>query len=106
MKELVDRDANTRGDESKVVVTYGGAIHNDPAPTPERRAWSFGPAIEAYVKGRYVAIDLYVPEFIDGSDAWRRLAWYPYYDKTKLGAKTTMFRVAERSYVIVFPLQI
>jgi hypothetical protein len=76
----------------------------DPAPSPERRAWSFGPAIDAYVHGRYVDIGLYVPEFIDGGEAWKKLAWYPYYDPTKLGAKTTMFHVRERSYVILFPL--
>jgi hypothetical protein len=104
VKELVDRDARTPGEEGKIVVTYGGAIHNDPAPLPERRAWSFGPAIDAYVRGRYVDIDLYVPQFIDGSDAWKKLAWYPFYDPAKLGAKTTMFRVRARSYVILFPL--
>jgi hypothetical protein len=104
VKELVDRDTRTPGDEAKIVLTYGGAIHNDPAPSPERRAWSFGPAIDAYVKGRYVDIDLYVPEFIDGGEAWRKLAWYPLYDPAKLGAKTTMFHVREQSYVIVFPL--
>jgi hypothetical protein len=104
VRELVDRDARTPGDEAKIVVTYGGAIHNDPAPSPERRAWSFGPAIDAYVGGRYVDVDLYVPQFIDGSDAWKKLPWYAHYDPAKLGAKTTMFRVRERSYVIVFPL--
>ncbi len=104
VKELVDRDARTPGDERKIVLTYGGAIHNDPSPSPERRAWSFGPAIDAYVGGRYVDVDLYVPQFIDGSEAWKKLAWYPYYDPAKLGAKTTMFHVRERSYVIVFAL--
>jgi hypothetical protein len=103
VKELVDRDANTKGVVGKVVVTYGGAIHNDPAPAPDRRAWSFGPAISSYVNGRYVAIDLYVPEFIDGSDAWKKLVWYAYYDPAKLGAKTTLFRLREGSYVILFP---
>lgn len=104
VKELVDRDARTPGEEAKIVLTYGGAIHNDPSPSPERRAWSFGPAIGAYVEGRYVDIDLYVPEFIDGGEAWKKLAWYRFYDPAKLGAKTTMFHVRERSYVIVFSL--
>jgi hypothetical protein len=101
---LLDRDARTPGDEGKIVVTYGGALHNDLQPPAERRAWSFGPALDRLTGGRYVEIDLYVPEFMDGSDAWKSLPFYAEYDKAKLGAKTTMFRVRERSYVIVFPL--
>jgi hypothetical protein len=85
-----------------VVVTYGGALHNDPTPSPERAEWSFGPALIERTGGRYVAIDLYVPELIDGSDAWKRLAFYPYYDPAKDGAKTTVFRDG-KSFVIVLP---
>jgi hypothetical protein len=55
------------------------------------------------VKGQYVEIDLYVPEFIEDTDVWRKLDWMPYYDRAKLGAKTTMFR-GERRFVIVFPM--
>jgi hypothetical protein len=104
VKKLVDRDARVPGDAGKIVLTYGGAIHNDREPSAERRAWSFGPELDAYSEGRYVEIDLYVPQFIDGGDAWKKLPWYPHYDATKLGRKTTMFRVRERSYVILFPL--
>jgi hypothetical protein len=101
---LLDRDARTPGDEGKMVVTYGGAIHNDREPPAERRAWSFGPALDRSTGGRYVEVDIYVPEFMDGSDPWKSLPFYAAYDKTKLGVKTTMFRIRERSYVIVLPL--
>jgi hypothetical protein len=104
VKKLVDRDSRVAGDADKIVLTYGGAIHNDRDPTPERRPWSFGPDFDAYTQGRYVEIDLYVPEFIEATDAWKKLPWYAHYDATKLGSKTTMFRVRERSYVILFPL--
>jgi hypothetical protein len=100
---LLDRNARTRGDEGKVVVTYGGAIHNDRDPPAERRAWSFGPALDQSTGGRYVEVDLFVPEFMDGSDSWKSLPFYGVYDEVKLGAKTTMFHVRDRSYVIVFP---
>jgi hypothetical protein len=107
-KRLADRAARASDSSDatggSLVLTYGGAIHNDRAPSPERRAWSFGPELDAYTAGRYVEIDLYVPEFIDGSDAWKKLPWYPHYDPVRLGAKTTMFRVRERSYVILFPV--
>jgi hypothetical protein len=104
VKKLVDRDSRVPGEAGKIVLTYGGAIHNDRDPSPERRPWSFGPDLDAYVEGRYVEIDLYVPEFIEATEAWKRLPWYPHYDAAKLGTKTTMFRVRERSYVILFPL--
>jgi hypothetical protein len=106
VEKLLDRDAHTPGDERKVVVTYGGAIHNDRDPPAERRAWSFGPALDRATDGRYVEIDLYVPEFIDGSDAWKKLPWSAYYDPAKLGSKTTMFRLRERSFVILFPITV
>jgi hypothetical protein len=103
-KKLADRNQSAPGDAGKFVVTYGGAIHNDREPSPERLAWSFGPELDRYTEGRYVEIDLYVPEFIDGSDAWKRLPWFSHYDTAKLGKKTTMFRVRDKSYVILFPL--
>jgi hypothetical protein len=103
VKKLSLRDSRAPGDAAKVVVTYGGAIHNDRDPSPERRAWSFGPELDAFAEGRYVEVDLYVPEFIDGGDAWKKLPWYPHYDAARLGGKTTMFKVRDRSYVILFP---
>ncbi len=102
VKELVDRDARSSADADKMVLTYGGAIHNDLSPPKDREAWSFGPELDAYVGGHYVAIDLYVPEFIDHTDAWKGLPWYPYYDRAKLGAKVTRFRVGPKSYAVVF----
>jgi hypothetical protein len=101
---LLDRNARTPGDAGKIVVTYGGAIHNDRAPPPERLAWSFGPALDQATGGRYVEVDLFVPEFMDGSDVWKSRPFYAAYDPARLGRKTTMFRLRERSYVIVFPL--
>jgi hypothetical protein len=103
VKKLVDRDAHTPGEEGKMVVTYGGALHNDLAPSPETKAWSFGPEIDAYVRGRYVAIDLHVPEYIEDTDVWKKLAWYPHYDRAAMGAKTTMFKTGDRTFVIIFP---
>jgi hypothetical protein len=100
--KMLARDESTPGDQNKLVVTYGGALHNDPTPSPERAEWSFGPALIERTAGRYVAIDLYVPELIDGSDAWKRLAFYPYYDPAKDGAKATVFRDG-KSFVIVLP---
>ncbi len=104
VRKLLDRDARTPADADKMVVTYGGILHNDLEPTPDKAAWSFGPALWSKVGGRYVAVDLFVPEYIEDTDTWRQLPWYSHYDRARMGGKTTMFRLRPGSFVIIFPL--
>ena len=87
-----------------MIVTYGGVLHNDLEPDEAKAAWAFGPALEKRVKGRYVALDLFVPEFIEDTEVWRALSWYAHYDKVKLGSKTTLFKLGDKSFVLIFPL--
>ncbi len=101
-EKMIDRDRATVADSEKMVVTYGGALHNDTAPPPERARWAFGPALSQYVGGRYVELDLYVPEFIEATDTWRALPFYAAYQKAKSAGKPTLFRVGTKSYVLVF----
>jgi hypothetical protein len=101
---LLARDERSPSDRAKAVVLYGGMLHNDLEPTPDHRAWTYAPALDAVTGGRLVAIDLVVPEFISDDDAWRALPWVARYDRARLGAKTTVFRVGERSFVLVFPV--
>jgi hypothetical protein len=101
-KKLLDRDASTTGEAEKMVITYGGAIHNDLAPPAERAAWSFGPDLDAYTHGRFVAVELFIPELIDDSDTWKKRAFYAHYDATRMGSKATVFREG-KTFVIVLP---
>jgi hypothetical protein len=101
---LVDRDALSDADRGKMVVVYGGALHNDLSPPPEAARWSYAPELDARVGGRFAAIDLVVPEFIGLDATWARLPWWPHYDKGRLGRKATLFRTAPRSFVLVFPV--
>jgi hypothetical protein len=101
---LVLRDARSDADAGKMVVIYGGLLHNDLAPAGEAAKWSYAPALDSAVRGRLVTVDLIVPEFIGDDASWTSLAWHPYYDKARLGGKATLFRTGERSYVLVFPL--
>ncbi len=100
---LVDRDARSDVDRGKAVLVYGGLLHNDLSPPPERAAWSYAPALDAHVGGRLVSIDLVVPEFMTDDDSWRSLPWVASYDRAKLGGKTTVLRTGERSFVVIFP---
>jgi hypothetical protein len=100
-RERVETQLGKRGADA-MVVAYGGALHNDLFPAPERKAWSFGPALSEAVGGRYVALEILVPEYIKDNDTWKRLPWYPHYDKGKNPGKATLFRTAPRSYVLIF----
>ncbi len=102
VKALRERDAKTPEDSEKMVLTYGGAIHNDLAPPPERVAWAFGPDLAASTNNRYVELDVYVPEFIEATESWKKLEWYSHYDLSKLGDKVTLFHPREHGYVMIF----
>jgi hypothetical protein len=90
-------------DPNQIVVVYGGALHNDASPGPERAAWSFGPHFDQRTGGRYVELDLIVPEFIKDTDTWRALAWYSHYDAERDGASAILFRPLPHSFVLIFP---
>jgi hypothetical protein len=87
---------------AKMVVTYGGALHNDVAPPAERAAWSYGPALSRAASGRYVELDVYVGDFITADESWRKQAWYSAWERNKTVHKTLLFRLAPKSYVLVF----
>jgi hypothetical protein len=102
-RRLVDRDAQSYWDRDKVVVLYGGMVHNDLAPSEDRASFSYAPALAVAVGGRFVEVDLVVPEYIRDDETWRRrLPCLAHYDRTRLGARTTLFRPGERRFVMVF----
>ncbi len=100
---MVARDRAAASGAGKVVVTYGGALHNDLAPPPERAAWAFGPKLAEYTHGRYAELDTYVPEFIEPTDSWKKMEWYAHYDGAKLGGKAVLFRPRPHEYVLIYP---
>ena len=94
---------NQREALGKVVVTYGGAMHNDLAPTEALRAFSFGPELNAVTGGQYVELDLIVPEYVKGTAVWEKLPWYASWrDGRGPKDKPMLFRVGERSFTLVF----
>jgi len=100
-KPLIDR--NGSAENGKLVVAYGGALHNDIEPRPGREAFSFGPELKAHSGGRYVELDLIVPEFVKDSETWRALPWYRHYDPQRAPGKTTLYNPSPGSYVLIFP---
>lgn len=99
--ELVAR--NQKAGADKVVVLYGGALHNDAEPRPERAAWSFGPALIKATGGRYVELDMFVPESIQDTESWKAMPWHAHYDRAAHGASTVLFQTGPASWVLIFP---
>lgn len=99
---LVRRDARSDADRGKAVIVYGGMLHNDLSPPPERARWSYAVRLDDLVSGRLVSLDLVVPEYITDDATWTALPWVAQYDRARLGSKTTLFRTGDRSFVLVF----
>jgi hypothetical protein len=102
-RKLLRRDLESDADRGKIVVIYGGLLHNDLAPPPERAQWSYAVALDAELHGRFVALDLVVPEFVTADASWQSLPWYASYDRPAMGSMATLFRTGERSFVLIFP---
>jgi hypothetical protein len=86
-----------------LILTYGGALHNDLYPRPGQEAWSFGPKLAADTQNRYVELDLIVPEFVKDTEAWRNLPWFAAFDREHLNGETLLYRPAPGSFALIFP---
>jgi hypothetical protein len=94
---------NAKNGVDMIVVSYGGAMHNDVAPAKGREAWTFAPQVSSLTGGRYLEMDVFVPESIRDTETWQKLAWFPRFDRTRAHADPTVFRPGEKSYVVIFP---
>ena len=100
VKRIMQR--NEREGADKLVIAYGGAMHNDLAPRQGRELWSFGPSLREATKGGFVEIDLFVPEQIGDSESWKAFPWFPHYDVSKHGDGVALFRTGDHSYAMIF----
>jgi hypothetical protein len=90
-------------DSTELILTYGGALHNDLYPRPGQEGWSFGPQLAAASQGRYLEIDLIVPEFVKDTEAWRALPWFAAFDREHLTNETLLYRPRPSSFALIFP---
>src|SRR4029078_6471207 len=94
---------NEAAKNGKMIVTYGGAMDNDLAPSEALRKFSFGPELATTTGGRYVELDLIVPEYVKKTDSWDKLPWYSSFQAHAAPKdKPTVYRVGDRSFVLLF----
>jgi hypothetical protein len=55
------------------------------------------------VGGRYVELDLYVPEFVEKNATMRQQAWFAVYQRAYRRGQYTLVRLGESSFALVFP---
>jgi hypothetical protein len=106
LKTVTERDVKellAKRSSDRLIVAYGGALHNDLAPRAGREDFSFGPALSSATEGRYVELDLVIPEQIKDSEAWRALPWYPHYSQERAGKGAYLYSWAPHAYVLFFP---
>jgi hypothetical protein len=87
---------------SRLVVSYGGAIHNDLQAPPDLSPYAFGDAIARAVDGRYLEIDLYVPEYIEKDASIRREPWYQKYRRAYRPKRVVVVQRGPGSYALIF----
>jgi hypothetical protein len=87
------------------VLLYGGAMHNDIAPKVGREQFSYGPRLLTSTSGRLTELDIVLREQVKGTEAFQRLAWYPYFRQDTLESQYTLFRLGPHSFTLIYPSQ-
>jgi hypothetical protein len=89
--------------DERLIVGYGGAMHNDVTPRAGREQWSFGPTLRGRTSGRYVELDLIAPEAITDSPTWRALPWVEGFDPKSHPTSARLLAPDPNAFVLVFP---
>jgi hypothetical protein len=108
LKQVTQRDVQellAKRDPERLIVAYGGAMHNDVSPREGRERFTFGPELSQATAERYVELDLVLPEQIKDTEAWRALPWYTSYqtEAARPSKEAYLYSWAPRAYALVFP---
>jgi hypothetical protein len=106
VRDLAEHDISqllARRAPDRLIVAYGGGVHNDLVPREGRESFTFGPELAKLSGDRYIELDLIIPEQIKDNDTWRTLPWYAHYSPEKAGQEALLLSWSPRAYVLVFP---
>ncbi len=82
------------------IAVYGGALHNDRFPATGVAEWSYASAVDLASGGRYVEIDVIVPEFAEPDPSSQRQPWFPL---VAAADQVLVWERGERSFVVILP---
>jgi hypothetical protein len=91
------------GPDGKRVLVYGGALHNDVFPRKELAAYTFAPPVTKAARGRYLEVDLFVPEYLEKDELLAKEKWFATWREHAKDAKVLMIRRGPSSAMIFFP---
>lgn len=104
--ERVTRSAvryrDERHEARPLILVYGGALHNDLYPFESTKDWSYALAVDAATGGRYVEVDVYAPELVEGDPMYTSQPWYPLVARADSRGVMLIER-APRSYLALLP---
>ncbi len=102
-KALEVREKGEGGLPDKMLILYGGALHNDLAPLEGFEPYSFGPALSNVTDGGYLELDLVVPELASNDDDLRKEPWFRPALKLSGTSLTVLVCPHPDACVMVFP---
>jgi hypothetical protein len=86
------------------IAVYGGALHNNRFPEAGIAEWSYAADADRATGGRFVEIDLVVPELAATSPAARREPWFPLAGAPRApDHPVVVWTRGERSFVVILP---
>jgi hypothetical protein len=85
-----------------LVLVYGGALHNDLFPADDLAAFSYAPRVGEASGGKYVEVDLYVPELVDRDKNLKGEPWYPIFRRQATKDRVLLIERGAGSYIVVF----
>lgn len=101
-KALEVRENEEGGLPGKMLILYGGALHNDLEPSASDAPYAFGPSLRRETGGGYVELDLLVPEYVEKDEELLALPWFrPALELARAG-KTVLVQPSPGVNVIVF----
>ncbi len=99
--EVIEREEG--GTAEKVLLLYGGAVHNDLRPLPEWSAYSFGPALAQETGGHAIELDLLVPEYVEADEDLVKEPWFAGAMALAKAGKTVLINPHPEVYLLLFP---
>jgi hypothetical protein len=96
------REKGEAGTRERMLVLYGGALHNDLEPAPGFEGVTFGPTLQHETDGGYLEVDLLVPEYVEGDDDLKKESWFDEAMKLSATGKTVLVSPGPDTYQLLF----